>query len=54
MVYKTVDSPHGKLVMSGVPIRVCPNLDILGVRFDNKHTFEAHVVLMARIGILNK
>ena len=35
------DHPHGALVLSGVPIRACPNLDALGVRFDSKLTFEA-------------
>ena len=36
--------PHGDLVfLSGVSIRANPNLDILGVKFDSKITFEDHV-----------
>ena len=35
--------PHGDLVLSGVSIRASPNLDILGVKFDSKLTFEDHV-----------
>ena len=35
--------PHGDLVLSGVSIWASPNLDILGVKFDRKFTFEDHV-----------
>ena len=35
---RTVSPPHGDLVWSGVS-----NLDILGVKFDRKLTFEDHV-----------
>ena len=31
------------MVLSGVSIRANPNLDILGVKFDNKFTFKDHV-----------
>ena len=37
---RTVSPPHGGLVLSGVSIRASPNLDILGVKFDSKLTFE--------------
>ena len=35
--------PDGELVLSGVSIRASHNLDILGVKFDSKLTFEDHV-----------
>ena len=35
--------PHGDLVLSGVSIRASSNLDILGVMFYSKLTFEDHV-----------
>ena len=41
---RTVNPPHGgDLVLSGVTICACPNLDIIGVNFDSKLTFEYHV-----------
>ena len=40
---RIVGPPHGDLVLSGVSIRVSPNLDILGVKCDSKLTFEDHV-----------
>ena len=40
---RTVNPPHGALVLSGVSISVSPNLDILGVKFDSRLTFEDHV-----------
>ena len=48
---------HGDLVLSGVSIRPSPNLDILGVKFDSKFTFEEHVrgivsLVSRTIGIL--
>ena len=54
---RTVSPPHGDLVLSGVSIRASPNLDILGVKFDSKITFEDHVRgfvshVSQRIGIL--
>ena len=39
----TVKLPHGDLVLSGVSIYASLNLDILGVKFDSKLTFEDHV-----------
>ena len=39
---RTVNSPHGDLVLSGVSIHPGPNLDILGVKFDSKLTFKDH------------
>ena len=55
--FRTVNPPHGDLVLSGVSIRASPNLDILGVKFDNKLTFDDHVRgivfrVSHRIGIL--
>ena len=49
--------PHGDLVLSGVSICASPNLDILGVKFDSRLTFEGHVRGIVsrdsqRIGIL--
>ena len=38
-----VNPPHGDLVLSRVSIRANPNLDILGMKFDSKPTFEDHV-----------
>ena len=40
---RTVSPPHGNLVLSGVSIRASSNLDILGVKFDSRLTFEDHV-----------
>ena len=34
---------HVDLVLSGVSISAIPNLDILGVKFASKPTFEDHV-----------
>ena len=46
----TVDPPHGDLVLSGVSICAGPNLDILGVKFDRRLTFEYHVLgIVARV-----
>ena len=54
---KTVNPPHGDLVLSGVSISSSPNLDILRVKFDRRFTFEdlvRGIVSRAsqRIGIL--
>ena len=38
-----MNPPHGDLVLSGVSIYDSPNLDILGVKFDSRLTFEDHV-----------
>ena len=38
-----VSPPHGDLVLSWISIRASANLDILGVKFDSKITFEDHV-----------
>ena len=42
---RTVNPPRGDLVLvwSGVSIRASPNLDILGVKFYSKLTFEDNV-----------
>ena len=40
---RTVSPPHGDLVLSGVLICDSPNLDILGVKFDSRLTFEDHM-----------
>ena len=37
---RTVNPPHGDLVLSGVSICAYPNLDINGVKFDSRLTFE--------------
>ena len=52
----TVSPPHGDFGLSGVSIRASPNLDILGVMFDSKLTFEDYVSgvvsrISQRIGI---
>ena len=54
---RTVYLPHGDLGLAIVPILSSPSLDILGVRFDCKLTFESHVRgvvsrVSQRIGIL--
>ena len=54
---RTVSPHHGDLVLSWVPIRSSPNLDILGMKFDSKLTLEDHVRgivsrVSQRIGIL--
>ena len=54
---RTMSPPHGDLVFSGVSIRASPDLDILGMKFDSKLTFEDHVPgivsrVSHRIGIL--
>ena len=40
---RTVNPPHGDLVLSGVSICDNLNLEILGVKFDSRLTFEDHV-----------
>ena len=40
---RTVNPPRGDLVLSMVAIRASPNLEIFGVKFDSKFTFEDHV-----------
>ena len=40
---RTVNPPHGDLVLSGVSIRATPNLDIPGMKFDSKLTFKDQV-----------
>ena len=54
---RTVTSLHGDLDLSGGSIRASPNLDILGVKFDSKLTFEDKVRgivphVSQRVGIL--
>ena len=53
----TLSPPLGDLVLYGISIRASPNLEILGVKFDSKLTFEDHVrgifsYVTQRIGIL--
>ena len=40
---RTVNPPHGDMVLSGVSICTSPNFDIHGVKFDSKLSFEDHV-----------
>ena len=40
---RTVNHLHGDLVLSGVSICACPNLDILGMKLRSSLTFEDHV-----------
>ena len=54
---KTMNPPHGDLVLSGVSISASPNLDIIGVKFDSRLTCEDRVHgivsrVSQRIGIL--
>ena len=41
--YRTVNPPHGDSVLHRVSISASPNLDITGVKFDRRLTFEDHV-----------
>ena len=55
--FRTVNHPHGDLVLSGVSIFASPNLNIFGVKFDSRLTFEDYVRSIVsrvaeRIGIL--
>ena len=54
---RTVRPPDGDWVLSGVLIGGSPNLDILGMKFDSKLTFEHHVrgivsLVPQRIGLM--
>ena len=54
---RTVNPPHGDLVLSGVSICASPNIDILSVKFNSRLKFEDHVRgivsrVSQRIGIL--
>ena len=40
---RTINPPDVDLVLSAVSIRASPNLDILGVKFESKLTFEDHM-----------
>ena len=40
---RTVNPPHGDLILSGVSICASSNLDILGVKFDSRLTFEGYL-----------
>ena len=42
-ISRTVNTPHGDLVLSEVSICASPNIDILGVKFDSKPDIEDHV-----------
>ena len=53
---RTVNAPHGGLVLSGVCICASPNHDILGMKFASRLTFKVHVCgivsgVSQRIGI---
>ena len=48
--FGNMSPPHGDLVLSGISIRASLNLDIRGVKFDKKLTFEDHVrVIVSRV-----
>ena len=54
---RTVNPPHGDLVLKGVSIHASPNLDIIGVKFDSNLTFKDRVRIIVsrvsqRIGVL--
>ena len=49
-ISRTVNPPHGDMVLSGVSIYTRPNLDTLLVKFDSRLTFEDQ--FSQRIGIL--
>ena len=56
---RTVFPLHGDLVVDGSPIANCCELDILGVKFDSKLTFESHIRAIVssasrKLGILRK
>ncbi len=40
---RTLNPLHGPLLVDGAPLTVCDELDILGVRFDSKLSFERHI-----------
>ena len=40
---RTLNPPYRDLVLSRVSICASPNLDILGMKFDNRRTVEDHV-----------
>ena len=48
---RTVNPPHGDLVLSEVSICVSPNLEILGVKFDGRLTFEDHVRVFSLVSL---
>ena len=54
---RIVNPPYDDLVLSGVSISASPNIDIIGVKFDSRFTFEDHAHSIVsrvsqRIGIL--
>ena len=54
---RTVSPPDGDPVLYGFSFRASPNLNILGVKFDSKLTYELNVLgiifgVCQRIGIL--
>ena len=53
---KTLNPPHGDLVLSWVSICVSPNLDIIGVRFDSRLPFEENLLgIVSRVSqIINR
>ena len=57
-ICRSVNTPNGDLVFFEDSIHTCPNLDILGIKFDSMLTFEDHVRgivsrVSQRIGILS-
>ena len=40
----TLSPPYGDLILSVVSIQASSNIDILGMKFDSKLTFENHVL----------
>ena len=56
---RTSDLHLGELLVQNIPIKECTELDILGVKFDSKLTFEKHVRRIAssasqKLGLIRK
>ena len=49
---RTVNPPHGDLVLSGVSICASPNLDILGVKFDRRSPSKTMCVALSRVSLI--
>ena len=52
IISETVNPPYGDLVLSRASICASPNLDILGVKFDNRLTFKHNLnvrVIVSRV-----
>ena len=48
---RTVNPPHGYLVLSVVSIYASPNLDIHGVKFDSKLIIEDHLRVLFLVSV---